>query len=702
MITRGRWVTPGGVVSGACEHGAAVVALHPEPAPAADAPLFLPAPVDLHVHGAGGVDAMGGEVALRRMLAVQASLGCGALLATSVCAPLDAIDAFLADVAAVMAAPDPGSTTLLGAHLEGPFVNPDKLGAQPPHAVPVDAAALTRWLATGVVRAVTFAPEVDDEGVLPGLCAVHGARAQVGHTLCGWAVAAAAFEAGCGVTHLWNAMGGASHRDGGTATAALARADHAEIIVDGIHVERAAFEAARRAVPNLYAVTDGTAAVGMPDGTYRLGSLEVERRGDRVTLPDGTLAGSCLDQVAALGVLRGWGLDWPAVARLVADVPARWIGARDLGGIRPGARAHWLELDAERPVALWLDGVRHRLAGTPEGRHHVDTEGPDAPAAAGAAAIAPTIAGADPAVGPNTERMDADAAALDLLPSARVIDRIVDGQRRAVDAVGTVSEALARAADASAARLRADSAGRLVMVGAGASGRIAVQDGAELWPTFGWPAERLALSIAGGPGALLESVEGAEDDADAARAEAHERAIGRTDVVVAVAASGASPWTLAWTRTARERGALTVGLANNPGAALLDVVEHPILLDSGPEVLAGSTRMGAGTAQKAALNAFGTTLMVRLNRTWGNLMVDMAARNAKLDGRRLAMLAAIVPGIGVEDARAALDAADGSVKLAALVALGGDVRRARALLDAHEGSLRLALAAFGHGGSGAE
>ena len=687
MKTTGRWITPEGTVAGSCEHDGRARSFTPGPVDD-DAPRFLPAPVDLHVHGAGGVDAMGGEAALRHMLAVQASLGCGALLATSVCAPFETIDAFLADVAAVMAAPDPGSATLLGAHLEGPFVNPDKLGAQPPHAAPFDPAALGRWLAAGVVRIVTFAPELDGADALPALCARHGARAQVGHTLCGWTRAVVAFEAGCGTTHLWNAMSGASHRDGGAAVAALARAEHAELIVDGVHVDRAAFEAARRAIPGLCAITDGTAAVGMPDGEYRLGSLDVRRVGNRVTLADGTLAGSCLDWTGAIRVLRGWDVDWPDVARLVAGAPARWIGADDLGRVGPGAagaRAHWLELDDERPAALWLDGVRRPLAARARSdvapgteRDPTETRAPR-PAASVPSSVA-------------TERMDDADVALDLLPSRRIVERIADGQHRAVHAVGRAAGALADAADRIAERLVNRGAGRLVMVGAGASGRIAVQDGAELLPTFGWPSERLLLSIAGGDAALVASVEGAEDDADAARTEAADAGIGPDDVVIAVAASGSSPWTLAWARAARGAGALTVGLANNAGSALLGAVDLPVLLDSGPEVLAGSTRMGAGTAQKAALNALGTTLMVRLNRTWGNLMVDMAARNDKLEARRLAMLERIHPGIDPAAAAAALAAADGSVKLAALTVLGDDLDRARARLDAHDGSLRGAMA----------
>ena len=298
----------------------------------------------------------------------------------------------------------------------------------------------------------------------------------------------------------------------------------------------------------------------------------------------------------------------------------------------------------------------------------------------------------------TTETIDPALADLDLRPTPAVLDALLDGQRRAVDAVNASRDALARAITAAAERLGRGT-GRLVLAGAGASGRIAVQDGAELWPTFGWPNERLRLCMAGGDEALVRSVEGVEDDAAAARAEAGDVAVGPDDVLVALAASGASPWTCAWLETARERGALTVGLANNAGAPLLSAAECPVLLDTGGEVLAGSTRMAAGTAQKIALNLFGTALMVRLNRTYGNLMVDMAAVNAKLDGRRLTMLRHVLPDLGEEAARDALRRAGGWVKLAALLARGDDGPSARRRLDAHRGSLRAALASIDTGRS---
>jgi len=356
--TEGRWWTPDGFVTGTCIHDTHVRALDPHRTGEAEA-TFLPAPVDLHVHGGGGYDAMDGEVALRGMLRLHAAHGTGALLATSVTAPFSDIDRFLEGVARVIAEPAEDEATLLGAHLEGPFINPDKLGAQPPHSAAPDAERLESWFATGVVRAITFAPEIDPDGTVLAACRRHGVRPQIGHTLCSWAEARAAIACGCGVTHLFNAMGGVGHRGGGTATAALAWADYAEIITDGLHVDRAAFEAARRAVSGLYSVTDATAASGMADGRYALGSLSVEKRGDRVLLPDGTLAGSCLTQRASLAVLRRWELDWQTIAALTSAVPARWLGDERVGHTGPGALAHWLELREGEPVASWRAGRRY-------------------------------------------------------------------------------------------------------------------------------------------------------------------------------------------------------------------------------------------------------------------------------------------------------------------------------------------------------
>ena len=289
-----------------------------------------------------------------------------------------------------------------------------------------------------------------------------------------------------------------------------------------------------------------------------------------------------------------------------------------------------------------------------------------------------------------TETILPDYADLDLRETDDVIAALLASQQQAVDAVKRARTQLGAAVDKAAQILR-QGEGRLVMVGAGASGRLAVQDGAEMWPTFGWPAERLLLSMAGGRDALLHSIEGVEDDADDARRLVAQAAINTSDVVICVAASGRSPWTCEWAAQASARGALTIGLSGNAEAPLLDAVNIGIQLSSGAEVLAGSTRMAAGTAQKIALNVFSTSLMVRLNRTYGNLMVDMAASNTKLDVRRIVMLQTILPNLAVPHAERALADANGHVKQAVLIAKGLSVKEAVQLLDTNEGSLRAAL-----------
>lgn len=290
---------------------------------------------------------------------------------------------------------------------------------------------------------------------------------------------------------------------------------------------------------------------------------------------------------------------------------------------------------------------------------------------------------------PDTELSDPRFADLDAWDTPTLLAALWEGQLAAVAALGPALPALARAVEAAAARLA--EGGRLAYAGAGTSGRIAVQDGAELAPTFDWPAERLALLMAGGPEALLRAAEGAEDRADLARAEVEARGVGAGDVLVGVAASGATPFTLACVTEARARGALTIGLANSRSARLLEAAAFPVLIETGAEAIAGSTRMKAGTAQKAALNLFSTALMVRLGRVYRGQMVDMLARNDKLRRRAERMLIGLT-GCGEEEARAALREAGGKVKLAALMVLRGMERgAAEAALGQAGGHLRGAL-----------
>ena len=364
QTTTGHWLTSTGWRAFECVHGSHINEMRAIPEVGA-APQFIPAPVDLHVHGGGGADVMQGERALKTVLRTHACNGTAALLATSVTSPTEHIDKFLRCVKNVMSDAPQDGAELLGAHLEGPFINPDKRGAQPDFATPVKRETLERWFATEVVKVITYAPEMDQDDVVLKLCDQYGVKAQLGHTLCRWQQAAEAIRAGAGVTHLYNAMSGVAHRDGGAASAALAYTDFAEIITDGIHVDQAAFDLAYRSIPHLYSVTDATSATAMPDGQYRLGTLTVHKQGDRVLLPDGTLAGSCLTQLRSLQVLRQWGLSWPAISRCVSEYPARWIGAGQYGRIGIGTVASWLEIRAEVPVALWIRG-RRKAFNTPD------------------------------------------------------------------------------------------------------------------------------------------------------------------------------------------------------------------------------------------------------------------------------------------------------------------------------------------------
>lgn len=212
-----------------------------------------------------------------------------------------------------------------------------------------------------------------------------------------------------------------------------------------------------------------------------------------------------------------------------------------------------------------------------------------------------------------TEKVSSRYVDLDLWPTGDAVSAMLEGQMAAAASVRSQVNAIADAADAAADRLRRLS-GRLVYAGAGTSGRVAVQDGVELGPTYDWPAERVIHLLAGGERAMTNSAESAEDDAAAGVAAVRDASVGAHDVVIAVAASGTTPYTVAVTEAAAAAGALTIGLSSNAGTPLLAGSVHPILLDTGAEAVAGSTRMKAGTAQKIALNLLSTAVMLRLGR----------------------------------------------------------------------------------------
>jgi N-acetylmuramic acid 6-phosphate etherase len=289
----------------------------------------------------------------------------------------------------------------------------------------------------------------------------------------------------------------------------------------------------------------------------------------------------------------------------------------------------------------------------------------------------------------ETERHSPRYSAIEAWSPSDILDAMIEGQFAAVAAVRAARPAIEEAVLAMEPRLR--DGGRLAYAGAGTSGRLAVQDGAELMPTFSWPQERLLLLIAGGHEALVQSIEGAEDQSEEAAGLVRRHAIAASDVLIAVAASGTTPFTLQCLHEAKARGALTIGIANNRCTPLLEQAEHPIWLDTGPEPIAGSTRMKAGTAQRIALNLLSSLVMIRLGHVYRGLMVDLKAVNKKLL-RRSEKILLELSGRSCEDVHEALRQANGSVKLALLLLEGCDVNEATRTLDHVGGQLYAAKA----------
>jgi len=279
---------------------------------------------------------------------------------------------------------------------------------------------------------------------------------------------------------------------------------------------------------------------------------------------------------------------------------------------------------------------------------------------------------------PPTEGIDAATAQLDTLGSSDLVRTLIAANRTSVDAAERSTEAIAGAVDAVVRALRARR--HVHYVGAGTSGRLAILDAAELPPTFGVSPDLVRAHIAGGAPAIVRAVEGAEDDSHAGAALGAVFAAG--DVVIGLSASGGAPYVLGALVAARVAGATTIGIANAPGSPLLRDADIAIVLDTGAEPIAGSTRLKAGTAQKIVLNAISSAAMVQLGKVYGNLMVDVVATNVKLK-RRAERLVHTILGEQV-DAGAVLAAAGGNVKRAVVMQrLGVDALEADRRLAEH-------------------
>ena len=365
-IIRGCVLTPEGWVRGAVHFSTRIEEITGEPvaAPGAGEARILPGFIDLHVHGGGGRDVMEGDGAIDTIARLHASHGTTSLLATTMTDTRARIEHALSDVRRALDARPAGAARVLGVHLEGPFISPRRLGAQPAETRPGTLEEVFALHRLAAIRVLTLAPETAGHLELIGALRAAGIRPQVGHTVGTYEEGVAAIRAGTsGFTHLFNAMVGFHHREPGMVGAALAHADYAELIPDLLHVHPGAIRAACRAIPHLYCVTDSTAGAGMPDGDYFLGAQPVTKCMGGVRLADGTLAGSVLTMDQAVRNLVQIGLPLDDAARRASTFPADYLGERERGRLRAGA---WADIavmdDALRLTAVFVEGEQTALA----------------------------------------------------------------------------------------------------------------------------------------------------------------------------------------------------------------------------------------------------------------------------------------------------------------------------------------------------
>jgi len=360
----GRLVTPQGVLGGRLEFGAHIRRLARADV---EGPFILPGFIDTHVHGGGGGDTMDGPEGVRALARLHLQHGTTTLLPTTMTNPWESILQALRGVKEVQADADPALPDLPGAHLEGPFISPKRLGAQPPFTLEPTPEQLDELLDLEVVKLGTLAPEVSGAVEAARRFARAGVRVSVGHTTASYeqvrALAGAVREVGgtVGFTHLYNAMGGLEGRAPGAVGAALADAEgYAELILDLHHVHAGSFLAAAAAKPGrLHLVTDGIRACGAGDGATELGGQRVVVKGGAARLEDGTLAGSVLTLDRALRNAVGAGVPLEGASRMLSGVPARYLGLADRGELAEGARADLVVLDEDlRVLEVYVAGRR--------------------------------------------------------------------------------------------------------------------------------------------------------------------------------------------------------------------------------------------------------------------------------------------------------------------------------------------------------
>lgn len=686
MTGPGAVAVEAGLIAAVLDHVPPAAADHA----ALDRGILSPGLIDIHNNGAFGIDCATGSTAdFITLCSNLAKSGITAFLPTIITAPVEHLHEAASRIhAARDAMAELPVCQIIGLHLEGPFLTPAKRGAHREEWLKIpDEETLDRLLTNeslrAVLRLITLAPELP--GALEAIrrFVAIGVAVSLGHTNADAETTEHAAAAGARLaTHVFNAMRPFAPRDPGIVGTALTdRRLSACFIVDGVHVDPAALRMGLAASgARAIAVTDSIALAGLDEGSeLHFGGESARLEGGAGRRSDGTLAGAAITLDEGIRRLIRFGIAPETALASATEAPARALGLAGRGRIAPGMRADlvWWD-DRFEPLQTWIGGAEVH-----------QTRVPEVPLSA-TLSLTATIAPL-PAALPLTETIRPGLDDLDAWSETDIIMALFAQEKNAARALANTAPALARLAAAITAKL--DAGGRLFYAGAGTSGRLAVLDAVECGPTFSLPPGVIIPLIAGGDAAIAGTVEGAEDDTGTPRAALATYAIGKGDALVGIAASGRTPFVLAAVKAARAAGALTGAIVNSPGGPIVKVCDVAVEILGGAEILAGSTRLSAGTTQKMALNALSTTIMIRLGKTYGPLMVDVRATNTKLRDRALRIVARAA-ACNPESAAAALQAACGEVKTAILM-LKRDVSAdtARARLAAAKGHLRAAILA---------
>lgn len=620
-----------------------------------------PGLIDLHNNGAFGVDCASATPAQWTQF-VEGLAACGvtSVLPTFITAPLTDIASAAARLRAAMHI-HPG---LLGLHLEGPFLSPAKRGAHRLDWLRLpDQATLEELLggpAGDVLRVVTLAPELPHALSAIQRLTRAGIHVSLGHTDANATQMREAVGAGARlVTHIFNAQSALGHRAIGAPGVGLSETLLSPCaIVDGVHVDPALLHIIFAACPRAIAVTDSIALAGLPTGT-RLdfgGEPAILAPNNVGQREDGTLAGAAITLDEGVRRLIRYGIA-PAIA--LASATSRPAAALGLacGRISPGAVAD----------LVWWSNEYHALQVWRAGR------------------------AAEPRPPRGTESPRLELMDLETRSTEDIVGLFLQQEDAALTALRSTIPSLTRLIEAVAQRLA--QGGRLFYAGAGTAGRLGFLDAVECRPTFGVEPGLIIPLLAGGANAFIQAAEGAEDDPESAPTALEQHHFCAKDVLVGIAASGHTPFTLSALRHAASLGGLTGAIVNNPGSLIAKQADIAVELCSGAEIIAGSTRLSAGTSEKIALNILSSVVMIRLGRTYGPFMVDMRASNNKLRRRAVRMVMAIT-NTQEPQAQAALQNANGQVKLAVLMLKTGlSLEAAQTCLNNAAHSLRRALAA---------